>query len=86
MMAPNLCTSGIFMNSHGTKYEGTERLGSPEMGCEVQVVKSSFQEDLDKAGMTAGQYAEATATCKAKEVCQTRPDAALVIAGDTVRP
>ena len=51
----------------------------------MQVVKSSFAEDLPKAGRTAGEYAEATAVCKARDVAAQMPDAELIIAADTVR-
>jgi predicted house-cleaning NTP pyrophosphatase (Maf/HAM1 superfamily) len=48
-------------------------------------MKSSFAEDLPMAGMTAGQYAEATARCKAEDIATQRADADLIIAADTVR-
>lgn len=50
----------------------------------IQVVPSAFEEDLPHDRYAPGEYATATAKCKALDVAQSCTEAQLIIASDTV--
>eukprot|EP00892_Ulva_mutabilis_P002506 jgi/Ulvmu1/12256/UM086_0049.1 len=54
------------------------------IGVNVEVVPSSFEEDLPHDQYGPGEYATATAKCKALDVARACKDAQLIIASDTV--
>lgn len=89
----------ILASASPRRSELLEKVGLGSAGLPLEILPSTFAEDLPKAGRSAAQYARATATCKALEVfarcaaAATAPSAApprgggggtLLIAADSV--